>query len=179
MSLRQLLVASALLGASLTARADTLFSLSGTFQSGAALGGTFELNETTGLADSINFIYNGASQNVVFTTIDVQRGGEFPNLYEIGASYENFNDVFLLFFPEVSLVGYTGSPLYSASNPYGPYLDDTVFSYSVAGGGEVDDNLFVGSVTPAANSITPEPSSLALLGTGMLGAIGLLRKRSA
>ena len=32
---------------------------------------------------------------------------------------------------------------------------------------------------PAAASVTPEPSSIALLGTGILGLAGLMRKRFA
>lgn len=34
-------------------------------------------------------------------------------------------------------------------------------------------------LAPAASSITPEPSSFALLGTGLLGVAGVMRKRFA
>ena len=39
--------------------------------------------------------------------------------------------------------------------------------------------LTSGDLAPVASSVTPEPGSIALLGTGMLGVAGVLRRRIA
>ena len=101
MRLRHLSALVALLAASLTARADTLYSLSGTFQSGAMLTGTFELNETTGTADSLDAFYTGESQTLQFTILNFQATG--PYEHGLYSYLQNFTEVLDIFLPPLSL----------------------------------------------------------------------------
>lgn len=72
---------------------------------------------------------------------------------------------------EVDLVGFSGGLLCSTENPCG---DGTSAYLTASGIGDLD--LQSGTVVPAA---TPEPSSFLLLGTGLLGIAGMMRKRFA
>jgi choice-of-anchor A domain-containing protein len=57
-------------------------------------------------------------------------------------------------------------------------IDGTVIAAQIADNGEVDNAEFTGTVPPGpATTVTPEPSSLMLFGTGLLGLAGLMRWR--
>ncbi|MDW5264266.1 MULTISPECIES: PEP-CTERM sorting domain-containing protein [Acidobacteriaceae] len=98
--------------------------------------------------------------------------------------------------------GFNDNLLFFANGDSSASLDNAGVSYQLSNG--VDVNLFLGvpsqyqqtlfgfanglvveaqtspiSITPAAVSTVPEPSSIALLGTGILGLAGMVRRRIA
>jgi hypothetical protein len=166
----RLFAATLLLIASLAAHADTVFNLQGTFDNGAALGGTITLDGTSTSFSAIDAtISGGGAPTEEFTSISNQ--GQNPSLYYLslysGSAY---------FFPDInttSLAGFDGSLLCSSNSLCSG--DASIAGYPDASG----TTLTSGSITPQTSSVTPEPSSIALLATGMLGVAGALRKRFA
>ena len=154
-----LFVLPILLSTGLIARADTLR----TFNFGGAsifygmagdtntLTGTTTVDITTGQVQSISFVADGLS----FSGVTAQNGAEVF----VGPSNAAFS------FSTSSLIGYDGS------------------TFNLNGA----NDLYVGSLTPGATSttdplpaaaaITPEPGSLLLLSTGLLGFALLFRRK--
>src|ERR1051325_10512457 len=101
-----------LLAASGIANASVVtFNLSGILEDGSALGGSFNLDTTTGLATTVN-IALGPPDSVLLTVIRVDsiNGTDWELAGGTAAMGIPFQS---LFFPVQSLVGYTGGQLCS------------------------------------------------------------------
>ena len=80
----------------------------------------------------------------------------------------------------VTTEGPTG--LEESTDIYGPQYTIEPFDILVDGGvlqvsGPITDS-FTFNYTPTATAVTPEPASYLLLGTGLLGVVGVLRRRA-
>ena len=144
-------------------------------------GGTVSLNVTTGkwVGADVSYYLGGNPADVVatFTKLD----GNYPHsefTYTFFLSDQSSTAPFSLALPVSSLVDYTGGSICSATAPCTDgfsYMSGFAFP-------KVDPYVESGSLTLISSvdppsAVTPEPSTFALFGTGLLSLAGVLRRR--
>jgi PEP-CTERM motif len=146
--------------------------------------GTLALNVTTGrwVSADVSYYYGGNPEDIVatFTTLD----GYYPHsefIYTFFLSDQNSNAPFSLALPVSSLVGYTGGSICSMESPCADGVSFTS-AFAFPGSPSTDPYVESGSLTLISSvdppsAVTPEPSTFALVGTGLLSLAGAARRK--
>jgi hypothetical protein len=176
MRLSLLATAAALCLSSLAARADTVYVYTYTGQDFTSASAPYTTSDS--VTGELTF------SSPLGADLDFQQ--EIPVSYSFSDGVDTLTQANSnLSFAELSTdsSGNISRYAYGMSTPGGPFI-----SISSAQGDDIGDSLVDEANTPTSGaftgpttqvSATPEPSSFVLLGTGMLGVVGMVRKRLA
>lgn len=167
----------------LAARADTFqtFDLNATILGEGTVTGTVNLD----LSSTISHDFNDSVANLTFTSTDKSTVVQFTgNDFSFGDTFSpatvsltfynsSKTSHFVLMVPVTtvgSLAGFNGGLCTELSGTCGSF-DAAIYLPTW------NDNVFKGTFAPEVTAATPEPASLALLATGLLGLAGPVRRR--
>jgi hypothetical protein len=135
-------------------------SVSGSFTVSTPLGGDLLDDNITpasfGFTDGVDTLTNANVTGEEFFSISTNASGEITNWYIVVSD---------------SIVG----PAIYTQDDLDGVAADTGENYGLTGVGQNRDDP--GTWTETSSSVAPEPSTLALLGTGVLGLAGIVRRR--
>jgi PEP-CTERM motif len=160
----------------LTVHGDTIvpFDFNATLV-GGTVSGIVDVDITKGQFTTVDFTATISGISHLFDTPAFNQGAvPSPATLYVGDFIDSSGDMFQIALPPTSLIGYTGSAVCSLVLSCNPTLDiPTVFIQAKTDIGNIASS---GSLTPAA-AATPEPSTFALLTTGILGLAGAARRK--
>jgi PEP-CTERM motif len=174
MRIQSVLGAAILAASSLIAQADTLstFDLNATTVSGGSASGTVTLDATIGLFTSADITVLTQGGQFLFNGIPLANPG-YGTVWK-----DTLNNQFILSLPVSSLIGYTGGELCSVLLHCGNSMVSLPSQFFASMTGPlISDVVEAGTLTLVSPAPTPEPSSIALLTTGLLGAVHLTTRR--
>jgi hypothetical protein len=175
LTLRLLSLASLSAALTLAAHADTFALTNYIFASGATATGTIDINTTTGQVTSMDITYSGLPSEPFNIILGVGATGNYTNAPVDDAAGDVFADS--LHTPAGDFIGYTGGPACSDTNTCNPGGIPVTSGIIFSNPNLLSDDLMTGSLTLDPPAPTPEPSSLALFGTGILSLAGIARRR--